>query len=436
MLTYQNRQLSSGLQLVTVPMPSAESVTVLVLCNTGARYEAPHQFGIAHFFEHMVFKGTAKYPQPQDLSITVDGIGADFNAFTGKEYTGYYVRSASQHWELAMDVVSDMLLTPRLRQGDIDREIGVIKEELNMYVDNPSRHIGNVFEQMVFRGNGLGHDIVGTKETVSQMTSADFQSFLQEWYGLSNLVLVVGGDASVVGDTDRVLEMAEKMFSKETNGERAQGRVDLKLHMAGEPISGERLHVEERATEQAHFVLGWPAIERTDSRRYAARILNSILGASMSSRLFNKVREELGLCYYINSYLDTYHTQGLMGAAAGVDIKRIHEALEVTIDQFMRISDGRELITDIEVARAKDYISGKTALGLEETYEVAEYIGLKQLMDHKIETPDQVLAKVRKVTTDEVNQAARDFLTEHQLRLAVIGPFSERAAFEKLITNW
>jgi len=206
-------------------MPAVESVTVLVLCNTGSRYEKPEQYGIAHFFEHMVFKGTKKYPTAQILASTVDGIGADFNAFTGKEYTGYYVKAAAQHVGLALDVVSDMLLAPELRQVDIDREKGVIVEELNLYLDTPHRHIADLFDNMVYQGNGLEHDIVGNKSTIRSLKSDDFQTFLQSWYGLGNMLLVLAGDSQVVED-EATMDLIRAAFAKEA-GERVKNKIKL-----------------------------------------------------------------------------------------------------------------------------------------------------------------------------------------------------------------
>src|SRR3989344_8779819 len=213
---YLKNILSNGLTLLRIPMKGVQAVTVLALVNTGSRYEKPEWGGISHFLEHMVFKGTEKYPTAQDLAAAVDAVGAEFNAFTSKEYTGYYVKAASEHMPLAIDVVSDMLLTPTLRKDDLDREKGVIVEEINMYNDTPMRHIGDIFEQVLFAGSPLGRDIIGTKETVRGLSREDFVAYVKEWYGLGNVVLTVAGDATVVGG-DSIVRDIEHAFSKKSD---------------------------------------------------------------------------------------------------------------------------------------------------------------------------------------------------------------------------
>lgn len=439
MLVPQISTLKSGLKVIQIPMASVKSATVLALTNTGSRYENPEQFGIAHFFEHMVFKGTKSYPTAQDLAIAVDSIGADFNAFTSKEYTGYYVHAAAGHFSLALDVVSDMLLTPILRQEDIDREKGVIIEEINMYVDTPPSHIANKFDQMVFKGSGLEHDILGLKETVSSMTTENFQAFLHDWYGHSNIVLVVAGDASVIGKKE-TLEKIEESFGKETSGKRENDRKTLTSsrahHMNGFIVKDSKLHIEHRPTEQAHFIAGWPALKRNDPRRFALGLLNTILGSNMSSRLFTEVREKRGLCYYVNSSVDQYHDVGLFGASAGVDPKRIDEAISVTLDQFHQIAAGKKPITQKELAMSKEYIAGKLVLGLEDSQSVAQFFGMKELLLGEIEAPEQILEHYRSVTLDEVATLAAELIKSDQTKFGLIGPYTQEGdsdRFAKLL---
>jgi predicted Zn-dependent peptidase len=430
MISYSIDVLPSGLRVIRVPLPAVESVTVLALVNVGSRYEDPKVWGISHFLEHMVFKGTENYPDAQTLASTVDAIGAKFNAFTSKEYTGYYVKSTSKGIDLALDVVSDMLLTPRLRQEDIDREKGVIIEEINMYSDMPASHIANLFERMVYNEQSLGHDIIGTKETVSGLTTADFQEHLQRWYGRGNIVLIISGDDRVVKQ-EKLLEKVDQLFKKGDSKQRLS--TSTKEHYGPFPLMTERLLVEERPTEQAHFVFGFPAIRRGDDRRQALSLLSVVLGGNMSSRLFSEVREKRGLCYYVHSDIDFYHDIGLFGGSAGVDPKRVEEAVTVTIAEFSAIADGTKPVTEAELKRAKDYITGKFVLDLEDSESVAQYFGMKELLLGKIETPDELLKKYMAVTLDEVNNLAKDFLMKEQLRFAIIGPFKDKKVFEKLL---
>ncbi len=432
MLRHSLTTLPNGLPVVCIPMPSVQSVTVLTLVNTGSRYEKPKEEGIAHFFEHMVFKGTEKFPEAQDLASAVDSVGADFNAFTSKEYTGYYVKSASKNIRLALDVVSDMLLTPKLRQDDIDREKGVIIEEINMYTDTPPRFINDLFDRMMFKGSGLGHDIIGTKATVSEMTTSDFTQFLKQWYGFGNMLLVMAGDARVLEDP-ATLELAQEMFSKDSI-ERIKDKVKLERYLPVQPLAPHRLHLQYKETEQAHFVMGWPAMHRRDPGRYALSLFSTILGGNMSSRLFTEVREKRGLCYYVHADSDMYHDTGVFGASAGVDPARVLEALKVTIGEFEAIASGEKPITDEEMKKGKDYVAGKMVLGFEDSENVAQYYGMKQLLTNMIETPEEVLEKVKAVTQEEIMAIAQRIIQEGELRLAVIGPFKDKEKFEKLIT--
>lgn len=465
MFSHNFQTLDNGLPVLRIPMPGVKSVTVLVLANTGSRYETPKQQGIAHFFEHMVFKGSQNYPSAQVLAATIDGVGADFNAFTSKEYTGYYVKSASRHVELALDVVSDMLLTPKLRQKDIDREKGVIIEEIHMYEDTPQQYVGNLFDRMAFASSGLEHDIIGSAETVSQITSADFQVFLKQWYGLANLLLVVAGDESVVG-REQILKQIEEAFSKQD--EQTAGRekhkiavrADLKTNPFDQQLDQQlsqqqsqqlsqqlsqqpdqqlsqqrRFHLETRPTKQAHFVLGWPGLDRYDDARYALSLANIMLGGNMSSRLFTEVREKRGLAYYIRSTTDAYHDTGLFGAFAGVDPERINEALEVTINEFKKLLDDKhgKVFTTGELKRVKEFVTGKMALSYEDPQAVAQYYGLKKLLADEIESPDETLEKLCAVELDQVQQVMERLIKPGELRLALIGPFKDKAQFKKFL---
>jgi predicted Zn-dependent peptidase len=419
-----------NITVVRVLMPAVKSLTALVLVNTGSRYEKPHEQGIAHFLEHMVFKGTEKYPTSQILAQTVDTLGADYNAFTSKEYTGYYITVASRHIQVALDVLSEMLLKPVLKEEDIEREKGVIVEEINMYKDMPMHLISNLFEQMVFAGSGLAHDITGQAETVNRLTHTDFERFLQQWYGVGNILVVLAGDAKVL-EEDAVLEAVGEAFSKEPLRERIVEKMSRRAMLSKtSPLSPHRLHIENKATEQAHIVMGWPGLQRTDERRYAQSLLSVILGGNMSSRLFTEVREKRGLCYYVRSDVDTYHDVGVFGAAAGVDASRVNEAIAVIMEQFYLVATAAAAPTADELTRAKEYLIGTTILSSEHSRNLAQFYGFKQLLFGKIETPDETLAKIKAVTLEEVQALATDIFATDVVRLAVIGPYPDPTKFE------
>ena len=434
MITHSVTQLSNGLEVLSIPMPATPSVTVLLLGNTGSRYETPTQYGIAHFFEHMVFKGTEKYPDPQTLAVAIDAIGAQSNAFTSKEYTGYYIKAASRHLDIALDVLTDMLIRPLLKQEDIDRERGVIIEEINMYEDTPMQNIGNIFDQLMFKGSGLEHDVIGSKATVSAVNRDDFIGLLKQFYHPSNLTLVVAGDEDVVDSGRLQMQIEQMLVDKLPQATMGNGELHLprerltadKLLKSDEPLFGrDRLLVQTKTTEQVHLMLGWPGIKRGDARRYALSLLMTVLGGNMSSRLFTEVREKRGLCYYVHADADYFHDTGSVVAGAGVDPKRAQEAIKVIKDECLAVGEGRRPIENIELERAKEYNIGSLQLSLEDSRSVAQFYGMRQLLQRKIETPEEIIERLRRVTVEEVNKVARQLLLADQMRLAVIGSLKE-----------
>ncbi len=428
-MKYTKTNLKNGLTFVQIPMDGVKSVTVLALVNVGSRYEDSSISGIFHFLEHMVFKGTKRYPTAHDVAATVDSVGAEFNAFTSKEYTGYYVKSASRHVHVALDVVSDMLLTPQLREGDLEREKGVIIEEINMYEDIPMKNIGNIFERMFYKGSGLGRDVIGTKQTVSSITQSDFKKYLQQWYGLSNVVLVIAGDIDVVEDA-KLVDSVEEYFSK---GDDTRNTKSIHRFKKGVIHTKDRIHIEYKKTEQVHFVLGFPGFSRKHKDRYVLSVLSTLLGGNMSSRLFTEVREKRGLCYYIRSDVNFYHDVGFFGVQAGVDPNRVEEAIKVTLDQFIHLVDGTVAPTEQELQKAKDYTIGHLVLGMEDSQSVALGYGLQQVLENKIRILDEIMEKITQVSMKDIVRVAKSCITLDQVRFALIGPCKEQEKFQKIL---
>lgn len=442
--------LQQSLPVLTIDLPATESVTVMFLANTGARYESKAQEGIAHFFEHMVFKGTVNYPDAKTLARALDSVGADFNAFTGKEYTGYYVKAAANNFDLALDVLSDMLFAPKLLQEDIDREKGVIIEELNMYVDMPQHHVANVYEQLLYADRGLAHDIVGEKATVRAMTTADFQNFLNRFYGPENLLLVIAGGLQKVAPQKKVLLDKISLALQKLQQARGEGSKlpAPTMKRAGarqineNAFSQSRFKLIKRATEQAHFVLGWPSLDAHHPDRFILSVLSTIIGGNMSARLFAEVRERRGLCYYVRSDLEFYHDAGNFGASAGVDPGRIEEAIQATKAVFYDLINGQGeagengVINRQELLRAQNYLKGKTLLSLEDSGHVAEFYGFKQLLNDNILSPAEVIAKIEAVTLSDLKRVAKMIIRPDQLRLAIIGNFEDEAKLKKIALSW
>lgn len=418
----------NGMRLVTVPMPGVKSLTVLAMVGVGSRFEEPKMAGISHFLEHLPFKGTANYPDSLAISSVIDGVGGKHNAFTSKDYTGYWVKVASTKAELALDVVSDLLLTARLRDEDIEREKGVIVEEINMYEDEPQAKVANLFDELVFDGSGLAGDVIGTKKTVTALNASNFRSHFDRWYTPDNIVIGLVGDLDKLNTQNSKLKTTvEEAFSK--GNHRAGGG----KKMYGVPPQTEpRMNIFYKDTEQAHFYLGFPGLARGDEQRYALSVMVTILGGNSSSRLFNEIREKRGLAYYAYASSDLYHDVGSVYALEGVALEKIDESIKVTLEEFERMANG-ETITDKEVKRAKEYVVGKMALDLEDSSTMANVVVRRLLLEDKVESLDEILTKVKAVTVEEVRAVARRVVDFGKLNLAVVGPYKDQAAFDSLI---
>ncbi|MFC1653604.1 M16 family metallopeptidase [Patescibacteria group bacterium] len=421
---YKVKKFDSGLRLVSVPMEGVNSMTVLAMVGVGSRYENSKRAGMAHFLEHMVFKGTANYPTAMDISSNIDGVGGQYNAFTGKDYTGYYAKVASEHLDLALDVISDMLLTARLRGEDIEREKGVIVEEMNMYEDDPRRKVDDIYDEVIYGESDLGRHIIGSKGTVRSFKSADFFDFLDSWYDLSNVVLVVAGDDEKMGE-----DLEKKVGGYFGKGKKRSGKGKVDFSVPKQTKA--QLKVSYKETEQAHFYLGFPGFKRGHEDKYAQSVLMTMLGGNSSARLFNEIREKRGLAYYAYASVATYADIGSVYAFEGVDPKRVDEAISLTLREFKRMSDGD--YERMEVERAKDYVRGKLTLDWEDSQNVALTYARKMVLVGEVESPDQIFAGVEKVKTEDVVKVAKKLFVEDKLNLALIGPYKDKSRFEKLL---
>jgi predicted Zn-dependent peptidase len=409
--------LPNGLRVVTAAMPAAKSVAVMVMVAAGSRYETRETSGIAHFAEHMFFKGTEKRPTAKDISAEVDGIGGEFNAFTGKEYTGYYIKCAAEHRALALDVLSDQLLASTFDPEEIEREKGVIIEELNMYVDTPRDHVDSVYEQVMFGDQPLGWDIVGTKQSVRAADRSTFLSYLDAWYTPRRIVVGAAGavDESFV---DEVAAAFGELGDRETG--------------SYQPFSnggngGPKVKLETRESDQAHLRLGVPGIPTGDSNRYAMQVLSSALGGGMSSRLFLEVRERLGLAYYVYAHHQPYDDTGTLFSQAGVDITRIDQAVATIVAEFRKIAS--EPIPDDELRRVKNYLKGRLVLQLEDPRGLIIFGLRREALEGSTIEPDEVLDAIEGVTAKHVQELAERLIADEQLHLALVGPFDDEQRF-------
>lgn len=417
----QTEIFPNGLRLVTKKLTGTQSVTVLILAGAGSRYETQKINGISHFLEHMFFKGAKKYKNAKEVSEAVDAVGGDFNAFTGKEYVGYYVKAASKHVDVAMDVLSDMLIHSKFDPHEIDKERGVILEEYNMYQDTPMYQVGWDFERLMYGDQPMGWDQVGTKELIGSVTHDDFMKYFKALYTPDNIVISVAGNIS----HEKVVGQVKKFF-KFKDGKKAFHFSALEKNP-----SRERVFLQHKKTEQAHVVVGFPAYPEEHEDHYIEKVLSVILGGNMSSRMFLGVREAKGLAYYIHTTTDDYIDTGIISTRAGVDVKRIKLAIQAICEEYKKIRG--EKISAAELKKAKEYLKGKFALRLEDSEEFAHLNGKQELLHGKIKTPEEIAKEIDRVTAADIARVSKDLFKQDQLRLAVIGPYEKKEEFEEIL---
>jgi predicted Zn-dependent peptidase len=417
---FEKTVLPNGLRVVTAPMPQAKSVACFVMLAAGSRYETPETNGIAHFAEHMFFKGTERRPTARDIAGEIDAIGGEFNAFTGKEYTGYYVKCAAEHRDTALDVLVDMLRNSKFDPEEIEREKGVIVEEMNMYYDTPRDYIDGVYDELLYGDSPLGWDIIGRKETVRAATRDTFFGYLDRWYRAPRMV---AGLAGAIGD-DAVDRMSALLGDVPNGASDSPPRIELS-------DNGSLVKVHTKQSDQAHVRIGVHSYPIDHPDRYPLALLATALGGGMSSRLFTEVRERRGLAYYVYGYNQGYTDAGTLYAQGGVDIARIDEAVTTIAAEFDRIA--AEPLEPDELDKARNFAKGRLVLSLEDPKGSIMFGLRSEVLEGRIREPDEVLAGFDAVTVEDVQRVAQDVIAAGRLRLAVIGPFDDAARFEELL---
>ena len=422
-MQFQRQVLSNGLRVLTIPMPSFESATAMVLVAAGSRYETERNNGISHFLEHMAFKGTEKRPSAMDISSLIDGIGGEFNAFTGKETTGYYVKSAADKIGISLDVLSDMLQNSLFKTEEIEKEKGVIIEEINLYEDTPPRKIGDIYESLLYGDTPMGWDIGGRKDIIKKITREDFVEYMGSLYSAGNISVIIAGGI----DPKKAVSQVEQYFGGMKSFE-TKSPIDVVEKQAKPEVL-----LRQKTTEQVHISLGVRTVPIDNDEKYALSILSSMLGGGMSSRLFHEVREKRGLAYYVRTSSDHYTDVGTLVSTAGVDPKRVDEAISVIIAEYDRIRSKKNGITDKEISKAKEYIKGHTVLELEDSRAVAAFYGMQEVLEDEVENPEKYIKEIDGVSIGDVEKVAQKYLINSTLNLAVIGNFEDRQRFEKLL---
>lgn len=411
--------LENGARLHLIPFAGTDAVTLLVLFKVGSRYETPSLSGASHFIEHLMFKGTKKRPNTVDISRTLDAFGAEYNAFTGKDYTGYYVKIDAQHLPVAADLLHDMLFGSLFEKKELDRERSVIMEEINMYRDNPMMRVDDLLEEVMFRGNTLGWNIAGSHETMRAMKREEIIAYRDSHYVPSRMVLGLAG---------KVPKDAMALVKKTFGAVKSKQIPEAYQPFAGRAAEAEpRFSVEFKETEQMQLAFGWPSYGFSDKRNAAVSLLSVILGGTMSSRLFIAVRERRGLAYSVRASNGTYDDVGAFTVQAGLDKSRLAEAVKTIRAELKKIC--KTGVTSAELRAAKDNVRGRMLLRLEDSSERADWYVRQDLFLDKAKSPEERMKDVEGVTRAKVQAAARDILDDKKLSVAVVGPYRDVAEF-------
>ncbi len=416
MTKFKKHVLPNGLRVIFAPQAGSTAATVLVLVEAGSKYETKEINGISHFLEHLCFKGTKKRPQPSVISTELDTLGASNNAFTGHEMTGYYAKVNAKKARTALEIIADLYVNPIFDAAELEKEKGVIIEEINMYEDMPMRKVAEVFPELMYGDQPAGWPIGGLKDVIRRLTREEIVAYRSKHYVAEATVVVVAG----AFNEKQTLADIKKLFA----------------HIATDKKSGKLKTIEAQTSpqskvlfkesDQTHLILGFRAFDMYDKRRHALEVLGDILGSGMSSRLFRLLREELGAAYYVNAGLDLFTDHGFLAAAAGIDHKKLSIVVNAILGEFKKLKT--ELVSKEELTKAKNHMTGKLMLNLETSDELASFYGDQELFKMKIKTPDQVIKQIQGVTPQQIREVARTVIQGDRLNFAMIGPFKELPA--------
>ncbi len=406
---------------MTIPKKGTRAVVVLVLVKTGSKYEEKEVMGISHFLEHMLFKGTEKRPTTLDVAETLDMVGGSYNAFTSEDFTGYYAKVNSEKLDLALDWVSDIYLNSKIPAGEIEKEKGVISEEINMRYDNPMTYTQVLWERLLYGDQPAGWDIAGSKKSVGAITRKDLVDYMEKQYCAKNSLIVLAGD---IGHSEGKKKV-EKYFSKIREGDPIRKREVIEDQEVPE------VELLTRDTDQSHLCLGFRAFRDDHPERYTQEVIATILGGMMSSRLFTEIRENLGLAYYIQAAAASNPDTGYIVSRAGLDNSNAEKGIKAILKEFKKMRE--EKPTKKEIKKAKDYIKGKTALKLESSDSLAFYYGRQALLERVILTPEELFKRIDDVAAKDVLRVSKELFSADNLNLAIIGPEKDKKKLQKIL---
>ena len=417
---YQKKILDNGLRLITVAMPHTMSVSIGIFIGVGSRYEAEAEGGVSHFIEHLLFKGTQKRPTAREISEAIEGVGGILNGGTDKELTVYWCKVAQPHFPIALEVLGDMLLHSRFDPQEIEKERQVIIEEINMTRDSPQQWVGTLIDELLWPEQPLGRDIAGNKESVAAITRGMMLDYKAGQYQPGNSVVAIAGNIQ----HEEMVAAVSQALGSWTNQQPTSGYSAYKE----QPVR--RLCIETRDIEQAHLCLALPGLSLFHPKRFTLDLLNIILGEGMSSRLFVEIRDKLGLAYSIHSYADHLLDCGAVLIYAGVEPKNLQTTIKAVLGQLSQL---KEKIPDSELTKAKEFAKGRLLLRMEDSRNVAGWIGGQEILTERILSVEQVVSIIDAITVEELKRLAEELLIGSQLRLAVVGPVTTEEPLEELL---
>lgn len=420
---YKKTTLPNRLRIITVPREQSQTATVLVLVGTGSKYEKKEVSGISHFLEHMLLKGTAKRPTEMDVFSAIDGIGGAFNAFTGEDFTGYYAKVQSSKFEFAFDWVSDIFLNSTLPAEEIEKERGAIIEEINMFYDHPMRYIWDLWNEVLYGDQPAGWNIAGTKETVSNIKRGDLASYRKSQYVASDTIVCISGNFK----EEEAIALVQKYFSGISSSDSFPKLAVLESQKKPEVL------VRYKDNSQTQIALGVRTYSHSHPGKYALEMLNSVLGGMASSRLMEEVRIKRGLAYDVHTENIMNSDTGSLVVSANLDTSRLQEGLKVVLAEFKKIAEAK--ISEEELKKAKDNYIGRNSIALESSHALASFYAEQELLEGEILTPEEIFAKINRVTAEEILAVARDIFKPEKLNLALIGPFQEKEEFINLLNS-
>ncbi|MGB3922258.1 MAG: pitrilysin family protein [Minisyncoccia bacterium] len=421
-MKFKKTTLPNGLRVITVPVVGNPSVMVMVMVETGSNYETKSENGLSHFLEHVCFKGTTNRPTVNGIAAELDGLGAKTNAFTSNEYTGYYAKASRKHLPKLVEIIADLYLNPTLPQEEIEKERGVILEEINMYEDLPQRKVGDVLARLMYGDTSIGRSTLGVPETIKRLNRKDFVNYRKRHYVASSTVVIIAGD---VNDKLVLKEVKKNFDGISTNKKISRPAVKEKQ-------TSPALSILKKKTDQNHLIMAFRSYGAKDKRLPALSLLAGILGGGMSSRLFYKLRDEMGACYYVRAWHDQSKDHGVFGISAGINLLRTNEVTKVLVEQCKKLT--KNLVSPEELNKAKEYYIGHLHMDTETTDSIAEFYAEQEINVGQLKSTKELEKLIRAVTAEDILAVARDIFKGRNLNLAMVGNVTNGKSLKKTLS--